>query len=35
MQLGRLIGTTPTEPVTVGKHRRAVVVFLAGEEYER
>jgi prevent-host-death family protein len=32
---GRLIDTARAEPVTVEKHRRAVVVVLAVEEYER
>ena len=32
---GRLNDTAQAEPVTVGKHRRAVVVVLAVEEYER
>jgi len=32
---GRLIDTARSEPVTVEKHGRAVVVVLAVEEYER
>ena len=32
---GRLIDTARAEPVTIEKHRRAVVVVLAIEEYER
>jgi prevent-host-death family protein len=32
---GRLIDTARSEPVTVEKHGRAVVVVMAVEEYER